>query len=756
MSGRAARRSKAVAPTIVHRRDSVDIAARPGFDLQSIGLGLFSSLASARLLWPSEDAAAGTGLSWCLWVILATLAFAAFRLKRGDFQFRWNLADLLIGLTFLAVFVSSSQALDHRPATNMAWEWVALGLVYVVVRQVPRDNAETSGLVWSQLVMATALAAYGLFQNTVEFPQLRQVYQANPQRTLLSLGINPDSPSRKAFEDRLLGSNEVMSTFALANSLAGVLVGPLVILFGLMFDQILKPNLSRNTKLARCIPLGVLQIIIGICLLWTKSRSAWLGLVAGLGVTSLFLLRNTRLKYVVRLVVPLLFLLISLFIVGLATGRMDLLVLTESVKSLRYRVEYWVATWGIIRQGGHWLRGIGPANFSYYYMQFKLPEASEEISDPHNVFLDLWVTAGIFAMLLFLLGLLWALAKMAVSRTNETDYETLAASRRLAKLLGISLTAFLIAPVLGGWNLFQEDLLRRWFVLLLGWAVGWLVSKSVVSACVIRAEHLAAAVVATLVTWLAAGGIGFPSVALGFWLVLAAGLNLASDKWRVAPTKADFDVKLLRFLPVAACVAVLGGFLGGILPFWKAEHARALAAELLEGPSPRIAAARQQYMESIAADPQDATAFVSLAELEYLAWRQDGSRPEAFDPTWTKIEKGYEYALSLPRNPLATPIWRRQAGFIQMMLKQSGDRIPAARQISLTGQRAKCLRTAARLYPNSSAILAELAEVDASLGLADQARESARKALALSDLTPHNDKKLDPVSQMKLKAIIGN
>lgn len=756
MSGRAARRPKAVAPTIVHRRDSVDIAARPGFDMQSIGLGLFASLASARLLWPSEDAAAGTGLSWCLWIILAALAFAAFRLKRGDFQFRWNLADVFVGLTFFAVFLSSSRALDHRPATNMAWEWVALGLFYMVVRQVPRDNAETSGLVWSQLIMATALAAYGLFQNTVEFPLLRQVYQANPERTLLSLGINPDSPSRKAFEDRLLGSNEVMSTFALANSLAGVLVGPLVILFGLMFDQILKPNLSRNTKLARCIPLGILQLLIGICLFWTKSRSGWLGLVAGLGVTSLFLMRNTRLRYVVRLIVPLLFLVISLFLVGLATGRMDLLVLTESVKSLRYRVEYWVATWGIISQGGHWLRGIGPANFGYYYMQFKLPQASEEISDPHNVFLDLWVTAGIFALIFFVAALLWALAKMSVAKSNETDYETLASSRRLAKLLVISLTAFIIAPVLGGWNLFQEDLLRRWFVLLAGWSLGWSVSRNVISSCVIRADHLASAVVATLVTWLAAGGIGFPSVALGFWLVLAAGLNLASDQWRVAPTKADFDVKLLRFLPVAACVALLGGFLGGILPFWKAEHARALATELLEGPSPRVSAARQQYMESIAADPQDATAFVSLAELEYQAWRQEGSKPELFDAAWTKIQKGYEYALSLPRNPLATPIWRREAGFIQMMLKQSGNRIPAAQQIALIGQQAKCLRTASKLYPNSSAILAELAEVDASLGLADQARESARMALELSDLTPHNDKKLDPARQMKLKAIIGH
>ena len=162
--------------------------------------------------------------------------------------------------------------------------------------------------------MVTALACYGIFQTTVEFSEVRNAYNANPERTLMSLGIDPNSPSRKAFEDRLLGSNEPMSTFALANSLAGVLVGPLVILFGLLFDQLLKPNQSSGTKLARMIPLFILQSLIGLCLLWTKSRSAWLGLMAGIGVTSLFLLRKTRLKYVVKIVVPFGVIAIALFL----------------------------------------------------------------------------------------------------------------------------------------------------------------------------------------------------------------------------------------------------------------------------------------------------------------------------------------------------------------------------------------------------------------------------------------------------------
>ncbi len=40
-----------------------------------------------------------------------------------------------------------------------------------------------------------------------------------------------------------------------------------------------------------------------------------------------------------------------------------------------------------------WL-GCGPGNFQDFYTQYKLPEASEEIADPHNFLLEIWATAG--------------------------------------------------------------------------------------------------------------------------------------------------------------------------------------------------------------------------------------------------------------------------------------------------------------------------------------------------------------------------
>ncbi len=45
-----------------------------------------------------------------------------------------------------------------------------------------------------------------------------------------------------------------------------------------------------------------------------------------------------------------------------------------------------------------WL-GVGPGNFAAPYLRYKLPEASEEILDPHNLFLEVWATGGFWALL---------------------------------------------------------------------------------------------------------------------------------------------------------------------------------------------------------------------------------------------------------------------------------------------------------------------------------------------------------------------
>src|SRR4029079_4411509 len=79
-----------------------------------------------------------------------------------------------------------------------------------------------------------------------------------------------------------------------------------------------------------------------------------------------------------------------------------------STKSLRYRFEYWSSTWQMLQESTrNWLTGVGPGNFRQHYLQFKLPQSSEEIAAPHNLMLDVRANGGLLA-LAGLAGLCWA------------------------------------------------------------------------------------------------------------------------------------------------------------------------------------------------------------------------------------------------------------------------------------------------------------------------------------------------------------
>ena len=194
---------------------------------------------------------------------------------------------------------------------------------------------------------AVAVSAYGLYQVPVEFRQLRDLFTRNPSRVLTRMGIEPGSPSAEALKQRLLYSNEPFSTFALANSLAGFLVGPMALVFAVALE-----NLKRDGKGSRVLAYltaTVPTLVVLVCLVLTKSRSAYVGLFLAL----LVLAWRSRRALPVRVLVG----------TGrrarraggsvdrrrgLASNQLDVQVLTESTKSLRYRWEYWVGAWGVI------------------------------------------------------------------------------------------------------------------------------------------------------------------------------------------------------------------------------------------------------------------------------------------------------------------------------------------------------------------------------------------------------------------------
>ncbi len=129
-------------------------------------------------------------------------------------------------MLIILVAVSASHAIDRRPAINLAWEWVALGIVYLLLRNLPRHAKRVVGSGRRIVATAFAVSAYGLYQVARSSCRCsRQSFERNPQEFSRRLGIEAGSRGEEMFKNRLMGSNEPWSTFALANSLAGFIVG---------------------------------------------------------------------------------------------------------------------------------------------------------------------------------------------------------------------------------------------------------------------------------------------------------------------------------------------------------------------------------------------------------------------------------------------------------------------------------------------------------------------------------------------------
>lgn len=748
-----------------HRPGENDEFAGAGEYLRVLALGLTAALVTMRFFFPSEPdlkAEGGPGLSWAFAVlIVAGLALIA-GLVGGRLRLRCSWVDAAVIALMVLVGVSSSHAADWRTSVNLAWQWVAVGFAYLLIRALPKSRAESTVLAGCLVATAVAVGVYGLYQVGVELEQIRSLYRANPEHTLRQLGIAPDSPARTLLENRILHSNEPWSTFALANSLAGFLVGPLVLLIAVAWQNVRTPEgrTSRGVALALAAVPGLFMFV---CLLMTKSRSAYVGLAVALAALAWRERKSVRLRTWIITAVVGAVLLGALIGAGLATKRLDLLVLTESPKSLRYRMQYWTGAWQVITKlhGASW-RGVGPGNFGSAYLLYKAPDASEEITDPHDMFLDVWATAGVFAAvaLTAALGLaFWNLLRPVAptklaAEVRAGSLQTTAESEqapRLGWLVGASGLGALLVVIMGELNPFMGDMLSRWTVLVVAWVCAVMFGQVLWRRIPIEGSAFGLAAVAVSVNLLAAGGIGIPSVALGLWMPIALGLNLRDDR-SCARLRTVGDRGAI-FLLAAVWAAVIGLFWGSVVPFWRSEREIAQAEAILENPmipeQTRYNRARDAYLRAVTYDHYSARPWLGQAKLEYQAWVSSKALPE--NKLWQRIPMLLVKATTRPRNEHSWTLHQSQAMTMRAILDHVGTRLPAEDLIRYRADIVRAANLATQEYPNNASLHALMAESSADVGHFGPAAAQADEALRLDDLMPHLEKKLPAATRKRLE-----
>lgn len=710
---------------------------------RGVALGAAVALLAARPLAPTEAVTAATGdglpfvmltlLLICLWWLSAWARPRAACF--GWVDLAW--AALICWQAMSTWAARSSGA--ARPAINVFWEWAGMWLGFVLLRQVLADTREARAVAVVMIAVAVLLSFDGLFQYAYSMPAVRTEYQRDPDRALREARIDapPGSPERILFENRL-NSTEPIATFSLTNSLAGVLTVWLVCLIGVGWLVVARgptrdslPGGRANVLYGLPTAAAVVALAaLAVCLLLTKSRSGYIGTMVGMAavVGGWALTRGRRRADDVAsttpashrwLVATALGGLAMLVAITIGAGALDRQVLTEATKSLGYRWQFWQGAWGIIR-AHPWL-GCGLGNFQDHYTAYKLPEASEVVAEPHNLLFEVWATCGTPALLALVAVFVAALVDIyRASKCGVTSPRGESADREPTEMAGV------YAVIAGG----MAALPLAYFVSLTA-TVPMPAPLVPLGLVVVLLAALAAqrwiedgpmpvwlplaAGLALVVNLLAAGGIGYSSVAGSLWTLLAIATWLADCKPRTLSRR------------IAVVLLAISGLLSFVCYQTAYRPVLSCRGDLVIAENEPAVAIRA-LRAAAAADPLADEPWRRLADALFARWQKRPSQ-QALD-AWEAAEREI-----LARRPAASVVWQHAGDRYHKVFQATSDRKYLNRSIEAFAE-------ATRLYPNHALVHARLAQALSDAGQNVDAAHQAAEALRLHEITPHRDQKL--------------
>ncbi len=764
--------------------------------LRWVWLALVSGLFFIRWWQPTEGTALGDTLPIALGWFLAVALAGWLGLRCTGWRIRWDGLQwavwLLAGGHIVSGLIIVATSGDRRAAVNLIWEWTSLAVAFPLLR-LALSTVEARRE-WTVVALAAALtlSAYGLTQRFVFYPQMVQQYErvrqeldqleqtaaeggvADVQRMqklrseMLGSGLSPQMLSgsgRELLEGRLMHSSEPLGRFALANTFAGLLLVWWAVL-ALQTVQFWLGGRGFGNPV-RFVGLVLSLAVIGYCLLLTKSRTAYVGVVVSLLMWTLASRGKWSLpsRRVILWGIGGTVVLGGITLIASLTGGLDRLVLAEAPKSLQYRLDYWRSSLQAIQESP--LFGVGPGQFRQNYLAHKLPRSSEEIADPHNLVLDVWANGGLLA----LAGLGWLVCCLVRIQWSGVGQSALSAdggaeiaaqvpipeaiplppsvsesgvpprpARKIPQPKVLPRKAPLEADItsvkMTGWSSPIRwggliSLLSLWLVegaletsllaFVAAWSVAILVLDAILPAEAIRPLTWMAASLGLLTHLCGAGGIGMPAITQVLLLVaiyaaseVPAGIEVHLPKWGSWGT-------------LAGGLALLGG------GFWTAAQPVGQVKSLLtRADFAKLPSQREQfYQQATVADALAPEPWERLAETLFAKWR---SNPEPDEADFQRAVVAQRAAIE--RNPRSFHTHRALGMFYNAGAEKSGrkeDHLAAVREMQIALAR----------YPHNAELQSDAADVFQAAGDTSLAAAAARRALEQDDVNHaagHRDK----------------
>ena len=744
------------------------------------GLGLLSAAFAVAVHHPADSVGLfhGSALYLTGLLLLAAVTLGCglpdhcYKLRRWLADWSGFGVDLTLVCAVIWVGLSvvyHADEINRRQAMHEFWWWAASAATFIGARRW-LGHAAGRRLLWlGMLIVGGLLSIHGWHQVLVSYPAILAKYEADPDSVLAAAGIAaPEGSAQRMNFDNRLRDGGPIATFALSNSLAGVLIPSLILSAGVLFLQF------RLLSLLQRLTLGLISGLIGSMVLQINSRSALGALVlVAIVAFTVILLRSTRWAdsrrmRQQRLVLGLAVVISGLMLVVQATRNPEFR--QRAVASLAFRVQYWQGTARMVSQSP-WF-GCGPGVFQAAYEKYRPLTAVEQVADPHNFLMQAAASGGIplaLGMVIFV-GMFVVLAfrpsgsvpEAGAAAGEDLDRsgptvppgavprpcvaDTLASNGWGARGVRLGFGLGMLAVWMLGWLTNQapdvDPYLWGWPLMLLtiGLLRSWWRNLQVPTGLLLAAS------LGTLIHLCFSGGWLIPGVALPMWLLVAAAFPFTSPEvGRGKPTgeerAATFagdpaestDCESFSFRPRAPVVALAVCML---LTFWITEFRPTSESQrwLLQA---EVAIQHGRFDEAIAAnqraalaDAWDPTPHIHLARL----WQQALLRSDQA-ASRREYQNAERAATDLGGNPTLWGLLAELRIHLFQRWGQQADLVAAS----------QFLENATDLAPANEHSAAQWAAVLDTLQETDQAEYWAERTVMLASAGNHIQRQLERI-----------
>lgn len=644
----------------------------------------------------------------------------------------WGLVLLMI-----AGVVSCASSGNKRLAVNASIDWLCYPALTIALFQLAHREWHRRLILAAIIGTASAQAMQCADQFFITHPQTIEQYERTKFDFWAKQDVEMDSSKVELFERRML-AREASGYLPHSN-----IAGSQLVLCGLTALGVAVAAWKR-TRRRGATPLELLRAtgctiaaagILAATLL-TGSRGAIVSCAIGIAfwiassVMRAWWVRRPRMTWL-ELWVGAVLCIGAVIVVGLLRGGLP-------GASLQFRWEYWTASVRLFAD--HWLTGVGRENFGRHYLQYKSIASPEEITNPHNLFVQAasdWGLLGLAGIVALLLGVSWIMCvgpshNASKVRDRETDEDGGPKSLpALYLLVGIALLVTRNG-LLGS----ADPSYRLWSAVSVG--VPWFLGSGLIffarpgetNGPIVRGG-IRAGLIALLVHDMINFALFVPATATGFFALLAVALPRRDLQPSGKPITRHWTVGL---------GALAGVALISIVGLWPVAEATALIHALRMDRGGAFAQPKKPFTRLLAtnvtiaaeADPLDPTPYV--AGMDALLSLAPDSAESSSEERIQLLTEWMERAIR--RDPFHLSLHRKRTHLL---------RASASEQHSATiaDQAVESARKTLSLYPQDPQgwmllgdCLLVAGKCSKSLDLAREAADALRHALTLDDSRP--------------------